>query len=215
MKTDSDEIVTNTWKYSTVELSAETLVANITSAVTVGIANYDIISINNEQGRERSDYNRTFVEIPISRELFDSFFNSRTGYRARYCVSEELGEQFNAQIVDAIVPKIIEAESLYTEDVNRDFCERSLRGPYTKVWFPTSITDPSYEPNLLKLPEEIQVPMWVEYWKRRAPPRKGLLAPKPDESAILLNGTFVRRHDWDVWNQKPDRSSELNQIGWT
>jgi hypothetical protein len=87
----------------------------------------------------------------VSEELFDLFFNPRSGYRAQICAGEEIGELFNAHVVEAIAPMLIESANLYTEYVYRELCELSFTASHTRVWFPKEMNSPKYENQLLLL----------------------------------------------------------------
>ncbi|MGA8051469.1 MAG: hypothetical protein WCA09_14930, partial [Burkholderiales bacterium] len=124
------------------------------------------------------------------------------------------GEDFNCCLVDAVAPLIVNAAPLYEDRFEQSFCQRSLLGPFTKFWFPKSLTDPSAQGDLLKFEEELKVLRWVEYWRSRAKPRKGLLAPVPETPSVLLNGTFVDDAG-EPYEQKPHRSKQIFDTGWT
>ena len=49
----------------------------------------------------------------------------------------------------------------------------------------------------------------------RVRPHKGLLAPEPENTVILLNGAFIGLQSTDDYEQKPGRSKELYETGWT
>ena len=46
-------------------------------------------------------------------------------------------------------PIILSATHLYEDRFDRRFCESSLLGPYTKLWFTKELTDPSAQELLL------------------------------------------------------------------
>jgi hypothetical protein len=169
------------------------------------------------EGREPCDnqegYFRASVEIPLSQALFDQLMNGPTGYRAHYSVAVEVGEDFNRRLVEAVAPLFVDAERLYADKFDAVFCQRSLLGPFSKFWYPKLLTDPSAQSQLLKLKEELRSPRWVKYWRARPKPRKGLLAPLPENTSVLLNGTFVNDAG-EVYEQKPGRSKELFETGW-
>jgi hypothetical protein len=146
--------------------------------------------------------------------LFDQLMNGATGYRAHYSVGIESGEDFNRQLVEAVAPIIVHAEHLYKDKFDYILCERSLFGPFSKFWFTKELTDLSAQAYLLKFQEELRVPQWLEYWRNRPRPRNGLLAPVLDEPAVLLNGTFVNNAG-EAYEQKPGRSGQLLDSGWT
>ena len=179
------------------------------------IDNFEFIAVDRDDANNNPGFCRVSANIPIKAELFNQFFNGRTGYRAQYYESVETGESFNGSVVDLMTGVILQNRRLLTEAVSPELCEKSLGGPHTKVWFPKEVTSPDYEPELLLLSETIRAQRWVDYWRSRSRPRKGLLAPRPAEPAILLNGTFVNPNDWSVWNQKPDRSRQVFESGWT
>ena len=130
------EIDPSMWGYQTTDLAARKIVDRLVDEVADGISNYSILSIELEPSTDRECYQRVYSELPVSEELFDLFFNSRSGYRAQFFAGEEIGELFNAYVVEAIAPMLIESASLYTEYVYRELCERSLTASHTKVWFP-------------------------------------------------------------------------------
>jgi hypothetical protein len=137
-----------------------------------------------------------------------------TGYRAHYAVGIDFGETFNRSLVDAVAPIVVSSENLYCDHFGKDFCERSLLGPFSKFWFSKELTDPSAQSELLKYREELCVPRWDEYWREQPKPRKGLLAPRPANPTVLLNGTFVS-DGGAVYEQKPGRSKQIFDTGWT
>jgi hypothetical protein len=152
--------------------------------------------------------------ILLSPTLFDQLMNGCTGYRAHYAASPNAGERFNRQLVDSVVPTLVAAVHLYQDKVDQRLFKMSLRGPYSKLWFTKDVSDKSVEQELLTLKEVIQFPRWVEHWKSRSEPRKGLLAPLPEAPAVLLNGSFIKENG-DCYEQKPERSRELFECGWT
>jgi hypothetical protein len=157
---------------------------------------------------------RVSVCVPVDEILFDQLMNGCTGYRAHYSIGIVIGEEFNRRLVDAIAPIIVEAESLYRDKFERDLCQRSLLGRFSKFWFPKEITDPSVQSSLLELKEELRVPRWTAYWRNRPKPWKGLLVPVPESKAVLLNGTFVNAAG-EEYEQKPERSTQVFDSGWT
>jgi hypothetical protein len=209
------EIEEDLWGYRTPYSSPEQIAASFPGRVADAIARYEVTTIACEPSTRVVGFKRVFAELTIGEPLYEALMNGRTGYRAQYLVSQTLGEAFNERLVTSVAAMLIESEQLYTEDVNRELCLRSLQGPFTKVWFPKEITDLANQARLLELEEVITAPAWVSYWRDRPAPRKGLLAPKAENYAVLLNGTFVRPEDWSMWEQKPERSGELHARGWT
>lgn len=186
----------------------------MSEAVEAALGDYSALPDEREPCRDAKGYFRTSVEIPLSTILADQLMNGPTGYRAHYSVSVEAGERFNRKLVEAVAPLVIEAEDLYRDRFDRRFCRRSLLGPFSKFWYPKQLTDPNAQPHLLTLDEVLLHPRWVNYWRMRLKPHKGLLAPISEPCSILLNGTFVSG-DGKVYEQKPSRLQQLFESGWT
>jgi hypothetical protein len=140
--------------------------------------------------------------------------NGATGYRAHYSVGVECGESFNRCLVEAVAPIVMRADHLYKDKFDCFLCRSSLFGPFSKFWFTKELTDPSAQDQLLKFKEEIGEPRWLAYWRGRAKPWKGLLVPVLDNPAVLLNGSFVNGAG-EAYEQKPGRSKQLFDSGWT
>jgi hypothetical protein len=101
-------------------------------------------------------------------------------------------------------PLVVQAENLYSGSFDNLLCRQSLLGPFSKVWFPKELTDPSAQNHLLTLEEELLVPRWVEYWQKLPKPRKGLLAPIPESGKSY--GTSAPR--------QTDRRREVDCTRW-
>lgn len=205
------------WGRATADLTPDEIIRRLAAEAQEAVANWALLSIDLDPATdpEHAVFQRVSAEIPVSLKLFDAFFNGRAGYRAQYAVSKQAGERFNRSAIQMLAPILGPLEHLYVGGFSRSFCDTSLDGPYTKLWFPRSITDPVAKSYLLSLPEDICVAKWQSAWRMDEPPRKGLLAPISDPPAILLNGTFFRPGNSEPWNQKPLRSDELHNEGWT
>jgi hypothetical protein len=203
------------WGYRTRMVDPTAVLDRLETEVREGIAAFRILSINHQLCDDALGYERVSVELGVSQELFDGFLNGNAGYRAQYAQGVPQGEAFNRAALDAVIGMLVESERLFAPKVDAELCRKSLEGRYAKFWFPKSLTDPSSQEQLLKLPELIKWPQWVAHWSSKEQPRKGLLAPSLDEPSILLNGSFVRRGDWAIYEQKPERSEDLTKRGWT
>ena len=69
------------------------------------------------------DHQRAIFQFPVMPELYDHFFNSRTGYRAQYWIAPEQGQDANAEFVRAVcraisaaLPDRFAAREIKTED---------------------------------------------------------------------------------------------------
>jgi hypothetical protein len=173
------------------------------------------ISAHKQQANDNPGYERIWIDFPVRPTLFDQFFNGRSGYRAQHYASPQNGEAFNRLLLETIAPSLLE---ISRKEFTPEFFRQSLLGAYTKFCFPKTLTDQANNPFLARLRESIAVPKWRKYWEPKAPPRKGLLAPLQDpegECSILINGTFIDPKTGDEWEQKPFRSQQLHDEGWT
>jgi hypothetical protein len=104
-----------------------------------------------EVGDDAPDHPRAVVQFPVAPELFDTFMNGRTGYRAAYSVSQGNGQAYNTDLVAGLVrvlqaaaPPLIQAQSIGPGfsvtgivEVPRDAFLRSLEATLTKIWMAT------------------------------------------------------------------------------
>lgn len=175
---------------------------------------YDV-AMEEEAANNKPGYKRIWLELPVSDDLFDQFFNGRSGYRAQFYASIQNGEAFNRLLLETVAPSFLK---ISRKEFTPEFFCQSLLGAYTKFCFPKPLTDPINDQSLLSLDETITVPRWKEYWDSKALPRKGLLAPLGDfegKCMILINGTFVHPASGAEWEQKRIRSQQLHEQGWT
>lgn len=203
------------WGHRTAYCAPENLIGALGEEVSRSIKAHRFLSVERDDAQNKPGYSRVQANIPVSSEIFGQFLNGRTGYRAQYFDSVEAGQEFNRLASDAIAVTILQNEQLFADGVDKALCERSLYGMYTKLWFPKDVTSPNYSDHLLLLSETIRVDRWVQCWRPKPRPRKGLLAPKPAETSVLLSGTFICPADWSNWDQKPGRSLEIFETGWT
>ncbi|WP_126452353.1 hypothetical protein [Sulfuriflexus mobilis] len=205
------------WGHKSDTIEVAELIEEFRKHVLDGIQEYKILPDGPEPytGDKCKGFERVSVTIPVSERFYDQFFNGKGGYRAQYYLWIENGESFNRALVEAVAPLIINAEQLYNDKFARELCEKSLLGKYSKFWFSKDITDPSAEEYLNRMKEGITVKRWLEYWKNKQQPRKGILLINPESKVILLNGTFVNMNTDEECEQKPFRSKELYEKGWT
>lgn len=202
------------WGYQTAYIEPSELLERVVAETVKAIGEYAVLPEGPCLCTNAPGYKRVFAEIPLTAELLDQLMNGRTGYRAHYAASVEAGEQFNRLLVESVAPIIVRNDCLYRNKFSPELCKASLLGPYSKFWFTTQLTDPSAQNQLLRCPEVIRFPRWLAYWHAKPQPRKGLLAPKPEQVSVLLNGSFVNQMG-QFYEQKPSRSTELFEHGWT
>ncbi|WP_155631634.1 hypothetical protein [Burkholderia stagnalis] len=206
--------LTAEWGHHPPEITPDDLITAVSEAVKGAVGNFSALPDGPEPCSDAKGYCRASVEIPLPRTLADQLMNGPTGYRAHYSISIDAGERFNRSLVEAVAPLIIEAKHLYNSQFDWQFCRRSLLGRFSKFWYPKQVTDPSSNAYLLTLKEVIVHTRWVDYWGTRPKPYKGLLAPVSENSSILFNGTFVS-DDGSDYEQKPSRSQQIFESGWT
>jgi len=202
------------WGHHSPEATPDEIIDGLRLQTAQAIRDFSALPEGPEPCRDRDGYFRVSVTIPLTHTLFDQLMNGATGYRAHYSVSVEAGENFNCRLVEAIAPIIVGSEQLYQDQLDQLLCNRSLLGPFSKFWYPKELTDPSAQSELLKFEEELRISRWVEYWSAMAKPRKGILAPVPESLSVLLNGTFVDKAG-EAYEQKPNRSRQICDTGWT
>lgn len=202
------------WGYQAGEMSPSELVEQLVAEVERAIGQFEVVLEGPIPCRDAPGHERVCAVISISATLLDRLMNGRTGYRAQYAVSVEAGEAFNRVLVESVARRIIAATWLYKDRFSVSLCTNSLLGPHSKFWFTNQLTDPSAQDQLLQCPEVIRFPRWQQYWSAKPLPRKGLLAPRPEQPDVLLNGSFLNE-DGTYYEQKSGRSAELFESGWT
>ena len=106
------------------------------------------VRIGREHAGQQWDDCRIVVQFGVHPDVFDWFFNGRTGYRAHFRAHHTLGCDFNGQIIDAVrdrlarLPETIPGRDLDSqfEDrgevlVSKNFVLTSLVPDLSKVWF--------------------------------------------------------------------------------
>jgi hypothetical protein len=79
-----------------------------------------------------SSFARICFCIRIPPEIFDSFFNSKNGYRAQYYVSPHMGALANEIFIRTLLPELVNVK--YDPTITSDFICESLNSPSSKVW---------------------------------------------------------------------------------
>jgi hypothetical protein len=68
---------------------------------------------------------RARMQFPVTKEVYDWFFNGRTGYRAQFWISSNNGIHYNREIIDAIVKALSGCPDQFFN---------SIRHPEAKIW---------------------------------------------------------------------------------
>jgi hypothetical protein len=113
------------------------------------------LRIGLEEASANSNHLRAVLQFPVGATLFDWFLNARTGYRAQFRETWELGLKYNGEIIEAIRQSVlrlcarsVEAcrlnasfEPLRFTTVNIDAVLQSLHAKLSKIWFCTSLIE--------------------------------------------------------------------------
>jgi hypothetical protein len=103
-----------------------------------------------EQKRDDApDDCRAVIQFPVNPQLFDWFFNARTGYRAHFRLDWKHGLMFNEQIIEAVrrclevkLPNVVTGRQLKGDfadsgqvEIPKRFLMDSLVPHLSKIWF--------------------------------------------------------------------------------
>ena len=119
--------------------------------------------------------------IPLSEQVFDQFFNGRSGYRAQYYLSPEEGILFNREVVQGLRESLQVAYARQPLQVELDLILTSIDGPHSKVWVSGNPSAFNSAPENSLNPDR-----WV---KNNA--ILGRRAPLPDNPRLEFKGVFV------------------------
>ncbi len=186
---------------------------------------------------------RAIIQFPVTPEIYDWFFNARTGYRAQFWISPEKGMQFNNQIVTALSDEIsIRLDNTLTArkiefhknndtreerdigdiEVPRSEILRSLSPEQSKIWICENLYDMAGQAPLnigfavLSEAEKSPAKLCVPKWSNQT--GEGLRAPIPDceYSWLDLKGGFVCKNGRAGQEKSPEeRARSINSSGWT
>jgi hypothetical protein len=150
---------------------------------------------------------RVEAVIPLSEEIFDQFFNGRSGYRAQYYLSPEEGVLYNRDLLQGLKAALSAAYAQQPMPVGRDFVLTSVDGPHSKVWVYGEQSAFNTAPE-----NSLNPPRWVENQGRL-----GRRAPLPHHLSLELKGVFI--HPWSgrlfVDELKADRACDLFLRGYS
>lgn len=151
---------------------------------------------------------RIEASFRVTAEVFDWFFNGRTGYRAAYWVSAQHGLLFNAAAITAMEPAIgSAAQEQRSLPVSLEQARASLLGQDSKIWAPDPhVCEDGWGKKGLLLPDR---------WRHREY-GYGTCLPMPEPPYIEVKGTFLDA-DERIWLSclKQDRHQRLHATGFT
>jgi hypothetical protein len=190
----------------------------------------------------KCDRCRTIVQFRVTPELYDWFYNGRTGYRAQFWTSPEAGMKFNERILAAVVKalterlpevipvvrRLIRRDSASYYDVgHRTACRReellsSLKPEMSKIWIGEDIIRASPGPmttwlTLLRYAKKLCVPKWAVMNPQTGETGEGLRAPFhcADDSWLDVKGVFLNATgEPDPIEPQKDRAQRIHNFGW-
>lgn len=173
---------------------------------------------------------RAFLQFSVSREFYDAFFNSRTGYRAQYWIAPEAGIAADREIAQALAPLFLLLPSSLTarevrldegytrEDVDvgersigRSFVEASLSSHLSKTWICERLLACQRGPlkNLANDFLASAIQLKIPRWGTALAPH-----PLPESSWIDIKGAFINGSHYQPKSQEV-RARDLNARGWS
>ncbi|MBW8366093.1 MAG: hypothetical protein K0M39_16200 [Rhizobium sp.] len=145
--------------------------------------------------------------IPLSEQVFDQFFNGRSGYRAQYYLSPEEGILFNRDVIQGLREPLQVAYARQTLQVDLDLVLTSIDGPHSKVWVSGNPSTFNSAPENSLHPDR-----WVENNANL-----GCRAPLPDSPGLEFKGAFVHpvTRQFFVDELKLERACDLFSKGYS
>jgi hypothetical protein len=180
---------------------AETLAESICDAFEAALSSHEVL-FGAEQAEGNSAHLRAVIQVRIGTQLFDWFFNGRTGYRARFRIGWQTGLAYNATLIESLRHRLrrrsdrtVRCRHLNArfEDVGEIFIPRdqvmhSLDPRWAKVWFCTVLLshDGAQRSPQLGL-EGPRITLddgasWAAPW------------PVDDDAWLEIKGAFLGRH---------------------
>jgi hypothetical protein len=180
---------------------------------------------------------RVCIQFPVPAELYDWFFSARTGYRAQYWISPDVGNTFNAQLLHRLRITVqqwapysgvagreiwVETGNGYREDVDkgprtesRNTILTSLDTDLSKIWICERQIQRDGGGLVHLMPigsrgSELCIPRWAP---------SGLWTPLPEkvDAWLDIKGAYVQP-DGSVEqpNKSPEeRADQIRKTGWT
>jgi hypothetical protein len=178
----------------------------------------------------KNDQPRAIIQVRVGLNLYDQFFNSRTGYRAHYWSSPDEGNSFDETLICHLrqalsdhIPISVEGCNVIVKfpneireewgggpcQVTRDFALQSFQPEASKAWICewliTDGRDLNQRQQLGLLNPKLIIKRWSE---------DGLRAPCGEW--LDFKGGFVDSSGNATPSKKrTDRASEIHETGWT
>jgi hypothetical protein len=182
---------------------------------------------------------RVTLQFPVSPEVCDWFYSSRTGYRAQFWASPQLGSAFNSRLLAhlksiiqnwapsvgvcgrAVLVDIVNGDRMDTDggprSESRSTVLASLHLELSKIWICERLLQADGKPPKTILSLDVNgplliIPRWSVY-------RRSLMPQSLEEGTVWLDikGGYVRPDGTIVQpNKSPEkRAQDINLTGWT
>jgi hypothetical protein len=170
------------------------------------------------ESRQRDDsYRRAIFCVNAGGDLFDAFFNSARGHRGMYFDGPAAGDAANRQLIDALMPSLIEWVATREPSAERAWLVESMSSRTAKAWLAEDAVAlcPSCAGgwgSAYVAEVDIENGRWEHsphmhaVWGRQA----------PQLSKLRIFGGFVNAaHDEWIAEHKRDRTQHIWAYGWT
>jgi hypothetical protein len=103
-------------------------------SIVEGIRDHMTILCCHQDSIQGTLFKRVVYCVKVSGDLFDLFFNSRSGYRAWYYRSPFEGLRANSLAIGLLCPIMVMANQTQESNPGTDFIRESLTSPSSKIW---------------------------------------------------------------------------------
>jgi hypothetical protein len=170
-----------------------------------------------QECHDDSAFARPVFTVRISRELFDSFFNARSGYRGRYFESPELGEASNSIVMRSALAVMAPWAMRSVPAFNAGFVQASFLAPSAKAWLAEASLELCEQCTGEWIrPGEDHIEISNGRWEISAEPNASFGRRAPRHEKLRFFGAFLNaRGDVFIPARKRDRAHQLNSTGWS
>lgn len=171
---------------------------------------------HSESRQDDATFKRAVFCGSVSHDIFDWFFNARTGYRGAFFESPDNGDRVNRWLLDQLTAFLSDWVIAQELDTDCPWVLASLAKPSAKVWLAespglcdqcTGEWNPSYISELQIENTRWELPSHVHsVWGRQA----------PRLSKIRIFGGFIdsQQNEW-LASHKTERAKQIWKHGWS
>lgn len=129
---------TTVWKYKAIadEASLRGLQTNLPFNDIAARLNreMEIRCCHTSDSNDKAGYKRTIYCVKVNAEVFDAFFNSRSGYRGAYFQSPEQGLRANEILLQIVRPRLLAWTHTHCPGEDAEFAAASISSASAKAW---------------------------------------------------------------------------------